>query len=278
MDPWRGEIIACVALIVLILVARIVTSSAIKRSSLNSDQRRKWLVQVRSGAMLILVFGLSVIWAEELRTFALSLMAIAVAVTIATKELLLCLTGAVVRTSSRSFAIGDRIRIGDFRGDVIDIGALSTKLLELDELTHRRTGRTISLPNSMLLDNPVLNETLGGTYVLSLVSVPISDRSKWKDIEKRLLDAANSTCAPFLAEAKRQFLELSKKEGLDAPFVEPTVNVILAKTDETKLVLRFPTPVRHNSRTSQAILRKFLATEPSGGAPLSDSVEQSLEP
>jgi small-conductance mechanosensitive channel len=204
-------------------------------------------------------------------------MAVAVAVTIATKELLLCLSGAVMRTSSRSFTIGDRIQVGTFRGDVIDIGALSTKLLELDELTHRRTGRSISLPNSMFLDKPVLNETFAGRYVLALLSVPLTKGTSWIEAEHQLLEAATEVCAPFLPEATELIIGLSKKEGLDPPVVQPTVTLVAEKADEVKLVLRFPTPVRQSSSVSQQILRRFLEANGESRKAFHATVEQSLE-
>lgn len=277
VDVWRGELVASVALVVVIFILRGIAVRAIRMSRLTRKQRRRWLVQVRTATVLILVFGVTVIWAEELRTFAISLMAIAVAVTIATKELFLGLSGALLRTSSHAFVLGDRIQVGAFRGDVIDIGALSTKLLEIDDVTNRRTGRSISLPNAMLLDRPTINESFGGSYVLTHITVPLGKSVSWPDAEKLLLDAAREVCAPFLSDAKEKISEVSRKEGLDPPIIEPTVTLIPEKADEIKLVLRFPTPVRKRGRIGQAILRRFLEASARVSEEFRDSVEQSLE-
>lgn len=257
-EPWFDEIGASLALIVLMVVLRIAATRIIRVSAASPETRRRWLVHVRTATVLVLVFGVTVIWAEELRTFAVSLVAVAVAVTIATKELLLCLSGSLIRTSSRAYTIGDRIQIGGFRGDVIDIGALSTKILEVDEETQRRTGRLVSVPNSVLLDKPAVNETFAGHYVLSTLSIPLPAGADWKRYEAMLLASASAVCRDFLSDATRQIVDISTREGLDPPVVQPKVHILLDKPNEVRLLLRFPTAVRQTSRTRQHILRRFL--------------------
>lgn len=272
-----GEWVATAALIVLVVLLRQLSARFIRQSGVDADARRRWLVQVRTGAILTLVFGLAVIWAQELRTVALSLVAVAVALTIATKELLLGLSGALVRTSSRSFSIGDRIQVGTFRGDVIDVGALTTQVLEVDDVTNRRTGRAITVPNSMFLDKPVVNETFAGSYVLNVLNVPLAKGVDWRKNEAILLDVAREECASFMDEAIRQIEKASVQRGLDTPIVEPTVSLVLEKPGEVTLAIRFPTPVRMSNRVAQAILRRYLERTPSvseeSGA-LEDSLEQ----
>mgnify|MGYP001215256827 CR=1 FL=1 len=59
------------------------------------------------------------------------MVAIAVALVIATKELILCVSGALIKGGARSFNIGDRIQVKEFRGDVIDQNLLTTTILEV---------------------------------------------------------------------------------------------------------------------------------------------------
>jgi small-conductance mechanosensitive channel len=261
-EALMGEWIATLSLVVSVLVFRGLLARFVRDSQVSADVRRRWLVQVRTGAVLTLLFGLVVIWAQELRTVAFSLVAVAVALTIATKELLLCLSGALLRTSSRAFSVGDRVQIGSFRGDVIDIGALSTKVLEVDDATNRRTGRAITVPNSMFLDKPTLNETFAASYVLSVLTVPLPKGADWTAHEQVLLHAAIEECRPFLEEAKAQIKRSSRLEVLDAPVVDPTVSLLLDKAEEVRLQLRFPAPVRRSHRVAQAILKRYLVGRP----------------
>lgn len=125
-------------LIVVIGVIKAITSRFIKKKVHSRELQRRWLVQTRNAFILLLMLGLIFIWGEALRTFALSIVAIAVAFVVATKELIVCVTGSIIKTGAGSFNIGDRIQVKDFRGDVIDQNILATTILEVGpgKLTH----------------------------------------------------------------------------------------------------------------------------------------------
>lgn len=76
---------------------------------------------------------------------------------VATKELLLCLSGAAFRTFTRAFAIGDIIEIGSNRGEVIDISLLATRLRETDHRggPGRTQAQSTVIPHSLLFTQPV---------------------------------------------------------------------------------------------------------------------------
>ena len=95
--------------------------------------------------------GLVLIWPEQLRTLALFL--VAVAIVLATKELIRYLTGGFLKMAARSFPIGDRVEVNNLRGDVINQTMLTTTIMEIGpgQLTHQYTGRSIALPSSIFL-------------------------------------------------------------------------------------------------------------------------------
>ena len=117
--------------------------------------RRRWSVTIRNTLILVSIIGLAIIWAPQLQNFAVSLIAIAVALVLATKELLDCLTGSLLRTASKAYAVGDRIEINGTRGNVVDHNFLTTTLLEIGpgQTSHQYTGRAIVIPNNQLLSH-----------------------------------------------------------------------------------------------------------------------------
>lgn len=120
---------------------------------------------------------------------ALSLIAFAVAFVVAIKELFMCLSGSVLKTSSGAFRVGDRIQVRDFRGDVIDQTLLSTTLLEVGpgKLTHQRTGRKLVLPKSLFISDPVTNESFIHAYGLHVFTVPIKLEDDWQAARQVLI-------------------------------------------------------------------------------------------
>ena len=71
--------------LLVVLLSRWMCVGAIRRAKkMSEDLRRRWLVQVRNFTLLTIMLGLVIIWAEELQTIALSAVAVAAALVIAT--------------------------------------------------------------------------------------------------------------------------------------------------------------------------------------------------
>lgn len=271
--PIVRDTLASLLLVAVSLVLRSAVLRALARVAPDIETQLRWRNQVRNAALLLIALGVVVIWAQELRAVAISVAAIGAALVIATKEFLMCFLGSTLRASGRSFQVGDRIEINSVRGDVLDIGPLTTTVLEVGpgQSIHQRTGRKITLPNSMFLTNPVTNETMSSAYVLHVLRVPLAADGDWRDAEKRLQTIAQEQCAQYVDEAREALAEVSPS-GLKGNLLstEPVVYLELPAPDKVELLLRFPAPARQRGRVAQDILRHFLGDpalpEEPGGA------------
>jgi small-conductance mechanosensitive channel len=243
-------------LIVAIGILRAVISRFIRKKVHSKELQRRWLVQTRNAFILLLILGLIFIWGEALRTFALSIVAIAVAFVVATKELILCVTGSILKTGAGSFNIGDRIQVKEFRGDVIDQNILATTILEVGpgKLTHQRTGRMTVIPNALFVSEPVINESYTHDYVLHVFTIPFKREDNWRAAQKQFLKSANKYCKPYLDEARTHMEQLSKEKGLDVPTADPRVTIQVPAAGEIHLIVRVPVKSTQRSYIEQSIL------------------------
>ena len=260
-DSVMGKLLQTLFLLGLLYVVRATAVSALRSSPGQAEVRRRWLVGIRNTSILLFLFFAGTVWATELRTFALSLVAIAAAIAIATKEFIQCLVGGFYRSSARLYSIGDRIEVGAHRGDVIDVSLMSTTILEVGptNITHQQTGRSIAIPNSVLLGSPVVNETFSHDFVLHTFSVPLSLKKGWAGAPETLLKVCQEECAQFMQEARKHFEQLGRKNALDVPNPEPRVTLQIPKPDEVAMIARIPTPARIKGRVEQRILQRFLS-------------------
>lgn len=260
--PFYAGAISSLILIISVIFLRILLLRVTSRFDNHSPElRRRWIVNIRNASIVVLVLGLVLIWAQELRTLAVSFIALAVALVIATKELILCVMGALVRAGTKSYSVGDRIEINRMRGDVIDQNIFTTTLLEIGpgNSSHQYTGRAIIVPNSLLLSTPIINETFTEEFVLHVFSIPLNFGDNWQQAEQKLVEAANIECSPFLQQAHSYMEQLGNKHGLDSPTVAPRVTLQIPEPGRINLLLRIPTPARRKGRLEQAILRRFLS-------------------
>ncbi|RWU11525.1 mechanosensitive ion channel [Pseudidiomarina gelatinasegens] len=249
-------VISTLILIAAIVIARAILAKFIRKSVRSTDLRRRWFVHTRNALLLLMVVGLMLIWAEELRTLALGIVAIAVAFVVATKELIMCLTGSLVKSSGSAFSIGDRIQIKDFRGDVIDQNLLTTTILEVGpgKHSHQRTGRMISIPNSLFVSEPVTNESYTHDFVLHVFTVPFKREDNWHAAQQALLEAANRHCSDYVEQARRYMQRMSDHRGIDVPSADPRVTISVPAAGEIHLIVRFPTKSGTRSFMEQTIL------------------------
>lgn len=252
--------ISTIVFLLVVTFARMFTLRYVRSSTLTATEIRRWIVQIRNATALIIIFGIIVIWAAELRTVALSLVAIAAAIVLATKEIITCFTGGILRTSSRAFQIGDRIEIGTLRGDVVDQSLLTTTIFEIGpgKSNHQYTGRAITIPNSVFLTTAVVNESFTDEYVLHLFSLPLKQSDDWNTFESYVLQAANEECAEFLDAARTHMNRISRSRGLEAPNIDPRIYLNFPTPDIVELLVRIPVPARRKGRIEQSILRRYI--------------------
>lgn len=265
-DLRAADVISSAILVLVVLVARGAAVRYVRNQEwANVQMSRRWMVQIRNFAILLLFFGLTVIWAEQLRSAAIGLVALGAAFVLATKELIMCVSGAIVRTSGKSFGIGDRIEVGGLRGDVVDHSLLTTTMFEVGP-GEARTGRTIVFPNSLLVTGSVINETGGRDFVLHAFTVPVP-LAGWRAAADLLLRAAEETTRAFVADAADSFAERARRHSLALPSVQPQVVIDVVGPETLDLIVRVPTPVHSKGRIEQEIIVRWLeSADPTEGS------------
>lgn len=255
-DAVLSLLASSVILIVTIMILRALTARFIQRTVQAPELRGRWLINSRNGFLLLMLLGLVMIWGEELRTLALSIVAIAVAFVVATKELILCFTGSILKSGSRSFVLGDRIQVKDVRGDVIDQTLLATTILEVGpgKHMHQRTGRRIVIPNALFVSEPVINESFTTHYDFHVFTVPFKREDNWPLAQTALLASATRHCEPYLELVRRYMSKIGNQRGLMMPAVEPRVTLQVPVAGEIHLTVRLPVKVGERNFIEQSIL------------------------
>jgi len=255
-DLLRSAVLVLVLLLVHASIARTIAANP----QVPVDTRRRWAINVRNTMIIIGLAGFVIIWARELQTIALSMVAFAAALVVATKELLMCLGGGLVRSITNSYELGDIIEINGMRGRVQDITMLGTTLIEIGPRhdSHQLTGKAVTFPNSLLLTQAVVRENFTGDYVMHIVNVPLPYSVRPARAERLLQDIAADVCAPWLDDARHHMAMLEHKLLMDTPSVEPRIAVQPTNEKEYRLIVRIAVPPRERQRAEQAILRRFL--------------------
>ncbi|RDB31329.1 putative integral membrane protein [Candidatus Similichlamydia laticola] len=241
------------------LIERVIKSQAGEQWS--QEYRLKAIGHVRSTILALVVIGLIFIWAEELRSFTVSVFAIAVAVVMAFLELIRCVHGYLLLMRSNAYCLGDRIEIGQFKGDVLSVNLLYTTLLEVGiggKTSNQGTGKRIVFPNSLLLTSIVVNSSFLEDFSFVSIDIPMLVDEHWQRAKAILLEIAQEESQPFLEKARRRAKEMAQKHGLEPVSVEPRVFIRMTHPRQLLLTLRVASPWNLRDRIEQSIMNRFL--------------------
>lgn len=226
------------------------------------EQRLKIINNVKSVIVSLVFFTLLYIWSKELSALIFSIVGVAMAIVIATKELLLCVSGSTLRFRNNSYQLGDRIEIMGYRGDVIKMNLLSTTMLEVapNYQSVQQTGRLVSFPNSLLVSSFVINESIIPGYIIGKMKIPLRQGEDWEKAKRQLLEISEEECAPFMKEVNLLSSKFERREGIEMPSCAPKVVIVFSDNDKffVFLILTYPSPTYMKSKLEEIITNRFI--------------------
>ena len=252
---WEKVIVTAV-LIGMALLASHLWARYLSRGAISAEKRRLHLVWARNiiwfAALLVIVS----VWASTIAGFALSVAAVAGALLIVSKELVMCVHGYLYVTVVQPYKIGDVIEFNQLHGRVVDIDMFATTLVELDK-AGQRTGKVAEFPNGLLLTHPLINSSPNGAYALHAIQIPIPERASHDldRIEAAALAAADHATAAWSEEAMTHFRKASEENFIAFPSGKTKVSWDFSNPEHLVLVIRVACPVGQRAKVEQAVFR-----------------------
>lgn len=232
-----------------------------KTEILDKDQRR-WINRINNTAKVAGLIALIFVWAPQLHTFALSLTAVAVAVVLTTKELLMCITGGFLRASTKPFDIGDWVKVDEVTGEVMSITAMTTLIEEIDttNASYQFTGRTIQIPNSKFLSINIENQNFLKDHVYQDIPITV----QYADLDpallmKQLEKITEKYFSPFREGATKFNKKIEKKAAVDFADADPQYFLKTTDNGHNIYTVRFFVPTKQAATLSANITRDFLS-------------------
>jgi small-conductance mechanosensitive channel len=215
--------------ILLIYAAFRLLETILPRHFQQADARyhvRKFVVFV--GYAVAALF-LVILFEDRLGQLSLALGVAGAAVVVALQDVIASLAGWLAIGFSKLYKVGDRIQMGETKGDVIDISFLRTTLLETGNWVSKDlyNGRIARIPNSLILKGPVFNYSQGFRFVWDEIKVPLTAQSDHRFAREMLLRVAEETVAHFLIEAGSAWKQITDNFRIANTRLEPIVALVV---------------------------------------------------
>jgi small-conductance mechanosensitive channel len=251
-------LIGLIGVTVIMGIVRLVLMRLTK-SIENPDHRYRIRKLVVFLGYLFSVLFLAGEFSNQLHSVTIALGVASAGIAFALQEVIVSAAGWLAISFGRFYKIGDRIKLGDNIGDVIDIGIFSTTLMEIGAWINgdQYSGRVVRLANSFVFTEPVYNFSADFPYLWDEIVLPVMYGSDIQAARTILQKAAEQTVGKYLEPAKTHWKELYNKYRLEHESVEPVVT-LTANDNWVEFTLRYIVDYKARRGTKDQLFENIL--------------------
>ncbi|MDX1668358.1 MAG: mechanosensitive ion channel [Limnobacter sp.] len=259
LDGGLGRLLLSALVIFLgIAINRIIRWRLLAKENLSPEhtEMRAKLVRRRNAVGVSVVLLILALWSSKITGFLISLAAIGGALLIVSKELILCLWGAVIISLNKPLKIGSVVEIGPYTGQLVNTGFLTFDLMEIGP-SRKQTGRLLQVPNALLFSEPLKNLSTYGLYGMHLIDFHFEKNVNLNEVEKLVLRLANDAGNAWITKAHNHFQNIEKDSFVDLPKAYPEVYWASVNEKCLRMTLRFACPLSKRGQLEKEIIQRF---------------------
>ncbi|HEX9304726.1 MAG TPA: mechanosensitive ion channel family protein [Thermoanaerobaculia bacterium] len=258
----RGSLGAAFVVLALIAgrVAEIYFVPRLDNTVSRYNLRRILRLLVAIAIVLILVSAIFVNWYTAMVSFGL----ISLILGFALQTPITSFIGWIYILVRKPYRVGDRILIGNAKGDVIDVSYLDTTLWEFGGQylsTDHPSGRIIKFPNSNVLTQPVYNYSWPlFPYIWNEIKFQVAYDSDLEFVAKTMREVAEHELGETMMERVKVYRELLAQTPVDELEVQERPVIVFRVSDNTWLeaIVRYIVDPKKAGRTKTDLIQKLL--------------------
>ena len=230
--PYAGIILKLLfSLLVLVLTMLInrTLRNVVKVRIMDPTHMHTLSMLIRNSVFLVGSVVVLLIWLGAGSNFTVAMGILGAGIAFASQEVIGSFAGYINIVASSLFRIGDRVRIGQVTGDVLDVSILRTTVMEIGEWVQadQYTGRIVTVANRVVFSDPVFNYTQRWPYLWDEITIPVTYESKWRRAEELMLEHGREYTSHFQAQAQAQLRELANAYPVHEIGVEPALYIVM---------------------------------------------------
>lgn len=215
--------------ILIILILWLIKKGAFKLIARGKEIEIKKQFHTRKTIEYVLVFiGLLLvgnIWITNFQSITTFLGLLSAGIAIALKDIFVNIAGWVFIYWRKPFDVGDRIQIGEFKGDVVDLRLFQFSMLEVGNWVdgEQSTGRIVHVPNAKVFLDPQANYSQGFDFIWNEQQVYIGLESDYKKASLLLREIMNELLSPDFKTIESELRKAQKEHFISFSQYTPIV-------------------------------------------------------
>jgi small-conductance mechanosensitive channel len=245
------------ALLLFWLIRQAVLLPLLRGREVQVQYRIRKAVTYTTWALSFLVIGR--IWFAGFESVSTYLGLLSAGLAIAMQAPLVNLAGWAFILWRQPFKVGDRVQLGDHRGDVIDQRIFMFSLMEIGNWVDadQSTGRIIHVPNGKIFTEVLANYGQGFHFIWNEIGVLVTFESDWRKAKEILMEIVREHGTSISEAAQKKLREASKKFMIFYKTLTPTVYTSV-RDSGVLLTMRYLCAPRRRRGTEQEIWEAIL--------------------
>ena len=240
-------------------IAYRVVGNVIRRQIKDTAHMHTLRMLVRNAFFFVGSVVVLLIWLGVGSNLTVAMGILGAGIAFASQEVIGSFAGYLNTVSGSIYRIGDRVRIGNVVGDVMDISILRTTVMEIGEWVKadQYTGRIVTIANRAVFADPVFNYTQHWGYLWDEIVVPITYNSDWQRAAEIMLGHAQEYTEELHAEAEAGLNKMIERYPLQSTQVASTIYMTM--TDNwIEITLRYIVDARERRKIKGQLHRELL--------------------
>jgi len=253
------RLLLSVAVVVATLLLYRAIRTATRERVKDATRLQSMRVAARNVLAVVGVVVIALIWLPSGNNLLTALGILGAGLAIASQEMVGSLIAGLNIWVGNIYRVGDRVRVGEVVGDVMDISLLRTTVMEVGDWVKadQYTGRVVTVANRMVWVSPVYNYTRHWGYLWDEFTLPITYESDWQRAAEIMLEHGQRYTEEMQADAEAKLSRMLNRYPLKETKVEPTLYFGL--TDNwIELTLRFVVDAQERRKVKGRLHRDLL--------------------
>lgn len=253
------QIAATLIVILGLWLVRLIAIRLINRKIGDDKIQYKWRKNLTYVTGFLALFIIGSIWSEGFKSFSTFLGLLSAGLAIALKDPVSDFAGWMFILWRKPLEVGDRIQLGEVKGDVIDIRLFKFTVLEIGNWVQadQSTGRVVHVPNHKVFTDSLANYTSDFEFIWNEIEVLVTFESDWKKAKDILQEIADKHLKDFVEHAEQQVKRATKSYLIHYRHLTPIVYTDV-KESGVNLTIRHLTDPRKRRKIGQAIWEDIL--------------------
>jgi small-conductance mechanosensitive channel len=257
--PFQRQILATLVVLAVFWLIRIIALRTLYRRTKDARALYQWRKAIAYATAILTLLVIGGIWIQGFQSISMFLGLLSAGLAVALQDPIVNLAGWLFIIVRRPFDVGDRVQIGDYRGDVIDIRIFQFSLLEVGNWVDadQSTGRVIHVPNGKIFREAQANYSKGFQYIWNEIPILVTFESNWKKAKEILAEIAQRHGEHLSAKAEEKLHQAARKFMIVYSRLTPTVYTSVADCG-VLLTIRYLCEPRTRRGTTQEIWEDIL--------------------